>query len=250
MKLLVSLALLVMVAAAAAADYPAPVQALIAQGVQVEAQFPAPGGMTGYAARYQGQPLALYLTADGKQVIVGTMLDAAGENLSAGQLDEYLPEPDFDKAWPLLEQTAWVREGAADAKRIVYVFSDPNCPYCNAFWQATQPYIGKDLQVRHIMVGILSESSRAKAAAILAAKNPAAALAQHERTHSSGGIAPLENIPAAIQQKLASNVELMRELGAHGTPAIFYKDREGKVRGITGMPQPDVLKREIVQVEK
>lgn len=248
MKQLFALAFLFATGIAVAADYPAPVQALMAQGVQVEAEFEAPGGMKGYAARFQGQPLALYLTADGKQVIVGTMLDAEGENLSADHLAQYLPEPDFDAAWPLLEKASWVREGSADAKRIIYVFTDPNCPYCNAFWQATQPYIGKDIQVRHILVGVLSQSSLAKAAAILAAEDPAAALAKHERNHSKGGIEPLEKIPGEIQQHLMLNVQLMRELGAHGTPAVFYKDREGKVRGITGMPQENVLKQEVLQL--
>lgn len=248
MRKLIAIIIMLAAGVAYAADYPAPVQALIAQGVQVEAEFEAPGGMKGYAARFQGQPMALYLTADGKQVIVGTMLNGDGENLSAEHLANYLPEPDFDAAWPLLEQSAWVREGAADAARIIYVFTDPNCPYCNAFWRATQPYIGENLQVRHILVGVLSQSSFAKAAAILAADDPTAALAKHERNHSSGGIEPLEQVPRKVQQQLTNNVELMRELGAHGTPAIFYKDKEGKVRGVTGMPQEDVLQQEILQV--
>ncbi|HEX5514872.1 MAG TPA: thiol:disulfide interchange protein DsbG, partial [Gammaproteobacteria bacterium] len=240
-------AFLLTAGAAQAAVYPVPVQTLIEQGVQVEAEFKAPGGLTGYAARCQGQPLALYLTADSKQVIVGTMLDAQGKNLSEAQLETHLPAPDFDSAWPLLEKAHWVREGAADAKRIVYVFTDPNCPYCNAFWRATQPHIGKHLQVRHILVGILAASSTGKAARILAADDPAAALAQHESSHAAGGIQPLEKIPAEIQRKLMANNQLMSQLGAQATPMIFYKDRQGKVRQILGMPPSDVLARDIVQ---
>ena len=240
-------ALLLSTGAAQAAGYPAPVQALIEQGVQVEAEFKAPGGLTGYAARFQGQPLVLYLTADIKQLIVGTMLDAEGKNLSEAQLEAHLPAPDFDSAWPLLEKAHWVREGSAEAKRIVYVFTDPNCPYCNAFWQATQPYLGKHLQVRHILVGILAPSSTGKAARVLAAADPAAALAQHENTHAAGGIEPLEKIPPEIQRRLMANNQLMFQLGAQATPAIFYKDRQGKVRQMLGMPQPDVLARDIVQ---
>ena len=234
--------------AAHAAEHPAPVQALVEQGVKVEAEFEAPGGMPGYAAPYRGAPMVFYMTPDGAQVILGTMLGAEGENLSVDHLRRYLPEPDFNEAWPLLEKAAWVGDGPSNAKRIVYVFSDPNCPYCNAFWRATRPYVGKDLQVRHIMVGVLSQSSAGKAAAILAAEDPAAALARHEENHSAGGIEPLEKIPFEIEQHLKLNVELMRQLGARGTPAIFYRDREGKGRRMIGLPSEQALKEEILQL--
>lgn len=240
--------LLLPLTAAYAADYPAPVQVLIEQGVQIEAEFKAPSGLTAYAARIQGQPLALYLTPDGKQVIVGTMLDAQGKNLSEAQLAQHLPEPDFDHAWSVLEQTSWVREGSADAKRIVYVFTDPSCPYCNAFWKASQAYVGKDLQIRHIPVGMLSPKSAAKAATILADPDPAAALAKHELSHAKGGIKPLDDIPAEFQRAVANNTQQMQQLGVQATPAIFYKDREGKVRLAMGLPRPEVLARDIAQV--
>jgi len=248
-RLLIPLALLPF-SMATAADYPAPVQVLIDQGVSVEAKFEAPGGLTAYAARIQGQPLALYLTPDGKQVIVGTMLDGQGQNLSEAQLAQHLPEPDFEQAWAQLEKTSWVREGSADAKRIVYVFTDPSCPYCNAFWKASQAYIGKDLQIRHIPVGMLSPNSAAKAATILADPDPGAALARHELSHSKGGIEPLKEIPAEFQLAVRNNTQKMQELGIQATPAIFYKDRDGKVRQTLGLPRPDFLAKEIAQTSE
>ena len=36
-------------------------------------------------------------------------------------------------------------------------------------------------------------------------------------------------------------------MGIAGTPAVFYKDRRGKVRRVVGMPDADVLKTEILQ---
>lgn len=233
-----------------AADYPAPIQVLIDQGVKVEAEFKAPGGLTAYAARIQGQPLALYLTPDNKQVIVGTMLDGLGQNLSEAQLSEHLPEPDFEHAWALLEKTSWIREGSADAERIVYVFTDPSCPYCNAFWKASQAYIGKDLQIRHIPVGMLSPQSATKAATILADSDPGAALARHELSHSQGGIKPLDEIPAEFQEAVKNNTQQMHELGIQATPAIFYKDRDGKVRQTLGLPRPEFLAKEIAQASE
>lgn len=238
-----ALSLLSLAGAAQAADYPPAIQALIDQGLRIEAQFQAPSGLTGYAARVQDRPMAFYLTPDGKHVLIGSMLDAQGNNLTPMQLQQYLPEPEYGQAWPLLEQATWIREGGAGAKRIVYVFTDPNCPYCKAFWEASQSYLGPDVQVRHILVGVLTPTSIGKAAAILAAPDPARALADHE-THGSQ---PLKDIPPRIRQQIEANNRLMQQLGAHATPAIFYKDPQGKVRRVLGLPREALLTNEIFQ---
>src|SRR3546814_8987929 len=61
------------------------------------------------------------------------------------------------------------------------MFSDPNCPYCNMFWKQARPWVesGK-VQLRHIMVGMLRADSAGKSAALLSAKDPRAALNEHE----------------------------------------------------------------------
>ena len=56
-----------------AADWPAPIQRLADQGVTVIKKIDAPEGMTGYAAKAGQRPVALYLTPDGKHVIIGTL---------------------------------------------------------------------------------------------------------------------------------------------------------------------------------
>lgn len=230
-------------AAAVAEELPPPVQALVDQGIEVEARFDAPGGLTGYVGRYQGQPVAMYLTPDGEHLLVGNLIDAGGDNLTPQHLREHLPEPEFGPAWPLLEQSYWVREGGARAERVVYVFTDPNCPYCNAFWKASQAYLGPDVQVRHIPVAILKADSLGKAARILAADDPGRALARHE----TYGSKPLEDIPPQIRRQVESNTELMSRLGSTATPTIFYRDSQGKVRRALGVPPEEVLTEEIFQ---
>ncbi|MDP3168709.1 MAG: hypothetical protein Q8M91_00050, partial [Polaromonas sp.] len=81
------LGMLGMAVGAQAKDWPAPVKALEAKGVEVIGTFDAPGGLTGYAAMVEQQPLAIYLTADGKQAIFGTMIDAKGVDLSQEPLN-------------------------------------------------------------------------------------------------------------------------------------------------------------------
>ena len=131
-------------------------------GFEVVAEFDAPGGLRGF-----GQPAAAYVTADGKHVLVGSLFDAEGNDVAAEAVEKLVAAPMSAKMWTKLEASAWVRDGKADAPRVVYTFSDANCPYCHKFWEAARPWVdaGK-VQLRHIMVGVIREDSPAKAAAI------------------------------------------------------------------------------------
>jgi thiol:disulfide interchange protein DsbG len=222
--------------------YPPAVKALADRGLTIESQFEAPGGLTGYAARAGGREVVFYATPDGENVVVGTMIDARGNNLTRSHMAKHMPAPDLSADWAKLEEADWVAVGAEDPERVVYMFTDPNCPYCNSIWKATKPYYDNGLQVRHIMVGILRQSSMAKAAAILGADDPAAALRRHEESYEDdGGIAPAEDVSGEVEAQLKANNQLMRELGVNGTPAIFYKDGEGTVKSANGMPSLDRL---------
>jgi thiol:disulfide interchange protein DsbG len=227
---------------AQAKDWPAPIKAIEAQGVEVIGTFKAPGGLTGYAGVIEMQPLAIYLTADGKQAIVGSMIDAKGNNLSQKSLEKLVSKPMTDRAWKQLEQSTWIGDGKNNAPRIVYTFTDPNCPYCNKFWNDARPWVtsGK-VQLRHVMVAILGPTSPGKAAAILAAKDPQAALAQHEQQHAAGGVKPLGQVPEKIGAQLDANQKLMQQLGSSATPTIFYKDASGKLQKMQGAPSGEML---------
>ena len=227
---------------AAPTNWPAPIKALEAQGIEIIGRFDAPGGVQGYAAIMQQKPLAIYLTADGKQAIVGTMLDAKGVNLNEAPLDKLVSKPMTLKTWSLLEKSNWIADGSKNAKRIVYTFTDPNCPYCNKFWNDARPWVkAGNVQIRHIMVGIIKETSVGKAAALLSAKDPQAALMQHELQHAKGGISPLEKIPATIRAQLDSNQKMMQQLGLFATPVVFYKDANGNLQSIQGAPRAEML---------
>lgn len=95
----VLLSLLGIALGAQAKEWPAPIKALEAQGVEVIGTFDAPGGLTGYAGMVDQQPLAIYLTADGKQAIVGSMIDAQGANLSQEPLNRLVSKPMSVKIW-------------------------------------------------------------------------------------------------------------------------------------------------------
>lgn len=228
-------------ALAAPASLPAPIKALQAQGFRIVTPFKS-GGLKGYAGMLGDDPVAAWVTPDGKHAIVGTMVDAAGKDVSGEQLDRLVTRPVAAALWDALGKTGWIGDGDPAAPRVVYAFTDPNCGFCHQFWTESQPWIttGK-VQVRHIMVALLSPSSAGKAAALLAAPDRRAALTAHETQRSGGGIKPLDPIPTAVLEKIAANNRLMGQLGLVGTPSILYQDAQGVVRNVQGAPNAEML---------
>lgn len=227
-------------------ELPPAVQYLADEGFEIVSSFDAPAGMTGYAARAPGQDVMLYATPDGSHVIAGDMLDATGQNVSDVHRMKYLTEA--PEVWDQIESRPWIAIGAEEPSRIVYMITDPNCPYCNAVWRASEPYYADGVQVRHVMVGILGPTSMPKAAAIQGADDPAAALARHEEAFAEGGIEVPEEVSAEAESAVMDNNGLMMSLGITGTPALFYKDDDGAVHKIVGMPKLDVLAEEVFQL--
>ncbi|HWD33841.1 thiol:disulfide interchange protein DsbG [Pseudomonas caricapapayae] len=228
--------------AAMAETLPKAVQQIEAKGVKIKGSFDAPNGLRGYAAEYQNRGMALYLTPDGKHVLVGSLFDEQGQDLSEAPLQKLVYAPMSKEVWAKMDKSAWIADGKADAPRVVYLFSDPNCPYCNMFWQQARPWVesGK-VQLRHIMVGIIREDSPGKSAALLASKDPVQALNKHESAGKASTLKALDKIPAAVQAKLEGNLALMEELGLSATPAIFYLDEQQQMQSQQGAPRPEML---------
>jgi thiol:disulfide interchange protein DsbG len=154
--------------------------------------------------------------------------------------------------WQRLGQAAWVAEGASHPRHLFYVITDANCPYCNELWQRLRPSYARGLQVRYVMVGILSGSSPGKAAAILEARDPAAMLDKDEAGYGKlpddlgGGIRPLAHPKPGTLAALMGNQRLMYDLGAQGTPVLIYLDPKGELHVIQSVP-PQAALPEIVR---
>ena len=184
-------------------------------------------------------------------------LDVTGTNLTTAGLAKVIAQPTPDAVWDRLDKSHWIADGRADAARTVYVFTDPNCPYCNKLWADARPWVdaGK-VQLRHVVVGILTPTSAGKAAALLGDKNPAAALDAYERANvasiakalASGRpkplgddrLKPLAVVPAALAAQLDANAALMASYGLRATPALVWKDHKGGVQMRQGAPESDL----------
>jgi thiol:disulfide interchange protein DsbG len=110
--------------------------------------------------------------------------------------------------------------GSPISVRSVYVFFDPQCPHCAALWEAAKP-LKSQAKFIWIPVGILNKTSEIQGAALLAAKDPVAAMDAHEASMAAktGGITPSGDVE---QQKaiVAKNTALMNRFGFASIPTI------------------------------
>jgi thiol:disulfide interchange protein DsbG len=146
------------------------------------------------------------------------------------------------------DTASWVAEGKGS--RVLYIFFDPNCPYCHKLYESLRTRVGKnDLELRWIPVGILMTTSFGKAAAILEAKDPLAAFRQNEEKFSAGGAAQETFASAATEKRLNQNSKLLTQIGGQSVPTLVFRDAAGHIKVAQGGPTPNKLDAFLAQVK-
>jgi thiol:disulfide interchange protein DsbG len=239
---LIVLALMFCATTASSADYPAPIRALVANGLTIQGDMQAPMGFKGYIGIYQGDPIPVYVLPDGKHVLVGTLYDSRGGDLTEAAF-RAATTPGFSPAlWNQLGKTRWIAEGAVKPERIIYVFTDTDCKYCHQFWVDAQPYLKKDqVQMRDIIVAVIAPTSLGRGAAVLASPDPATAFRRNEVGFGHSPIKTLAKVDAQTRSVLEADKSLMTRFHGYGTPVIVYRDRNGRVRMVQGAPDRDTM---------
>lgn len=227
---------------AGAAEYPKQIQLAIKSGVKVVKTFPAVSHLKGWVLSKEGQYSLVFTTPDGKTLLAGDLIDENGHNLTTAYEQKYVPKPDLTSLYQELAHRPYITEGVQKSpKAVLYVFFDPDCPYCHLTWKALQPYEKEGLQVRWVPVAYLKASSPGRAAAIMEAKDKLAAFRENETgfdmRNYEGGIKALDKPSPAVASELQANMQLLQKFGAYGTPAVIWKDKAGKVEMKGGMPR-------------
>lgn len=151
--------------------------------------------------------------------IAGTCTNAVDEPIDMKVVDEFVRTPFDEATWKSLETARRICDGNANAPRIVYVITDPNCSWRHQLWTATRPRVASGkVHWRRLLVGVIGADSEAKAAAILSTPNPLVTLDQ-----SKSSFVSLKAIPNDARQALQANATLTTELGSWETPAIVYR---------------------------
>jgi thiol:disulfide interchange protein DsbG len=230
-----------LVTAHAGETYPKPLQQAVDAGVKVVKSFPAASGLTGWVLSQGGRYTIVYSTPDRKTLFAGALIGEDGASLSSQYEERYVPKPDLVSLFGQLEKSFHVVEGAAKpAGNVLYVFVDPNCPFCHFTWMALQAYEKAGLQVRWIPVATLGPTSMPKAIEVMAAADRTAAFRKMEENHGKPWSESAASSAAAHQDiaaKIRANNELMESFGIAGTPGVIWKDRQGKVQIKGGMPR-------------
>lgn len=137
----------------------------------------------------------------------------------------------------------WVRvTKARPGARVLYVFTDPLCPYCHRLWKDLQAHDSYGMEVRYLLVAVIDRSSRDLAAAILQAPDQAQALIEHEALLEKGKrIAPARDVSEATRETLSLHRAFMNWLGIYATPSLVFDGADGKASVLQGMPTREQL---------
>jgi thiol:disulfide interchange protein DsbG len=223
--------------AAIAEPTPPALAAPLKGGLTVARKVEGPSGLTGYLMKDESNTYyTFWVTSDGKYMLAGSLLNEAGDNLTAQFQDKYEPKADYTALYAELEKAPYIATGATKPSKIVYAFIDPNCPYCHLLWLGAKPYLSTaGLQIRWIETGFLHDDSMGKAAAIMSASDRVSALNVSQEAFATGGIKPMSQVPDILSAPLKANLSLMHSFGFKGVPGIVYKDEDGSVKTKDGM---------------
>ncbi len=241
---------------------PAPLETMAKEGAQLR-YMGREGGLDGWIAIQNGQEQYFYVTQDREHVVLGLLFDKSGKMITMDQVaklqKEGGPVLDILKGNPAkadasvtdvlpkegditkqlkspseqmfadIEGSNWVALGSTTAP-VVYMFIDPQCPYCHDFMKTLQKDIeGGRVQVRMIPVGFRDET-RAQAALLLAVPNA------QERwfRHLDGDKEALPATPGINEQGVERNMAVMQSWKLNVTPLSVYRAQDGKVKIVQG----------------
>lgn len=173
----------------------------------------------------------IYTDATGRYVLQGELRDLqTGENLTEARQAELNRIRWADL--PLDQAFKWTK---GDGSRVLAVFSDPNCGYCKRLEKTLQQL--DNVTVHTFLIPILSPDSEAKSQRVWCASDRSKVwLDWMLRGTSPAG-------EGSCKTPLEKNLELAKNLGVTGTPAIFFKDGS-RVPGAVGA---DELERRLAK---
>ncbi|MBT3196870.1 MAG: DsbC family protein [Gammaproteobacteria bacterium] len=156
----------------------------------------------------------LYLSADGKYLFDGQMLDLeARKNLT----NEAISKARVD-ILEGMDESAMVLFTPSETKRTLTIFSDIDCPYCVRLHAERETLLSAGVKLRYILyprTGINSPSYH-KAVSVWCAEDRAAAM-----TQAKAGMPPEDKV---CENPIASQMELASAFGLKGTPHIVIDD--------------------------
>lgn len=113
--------------------------------------------------------------------------------------------------------------GQPMSARTVYVFFDAQCPHCGVLWYNAKP-LKSQAKFVWLPVRLLKDESETQGAALLAAKDPSAAMDEHEASlmDRKGGM-KVEGDVTAQRAAVKKNTELFNKYGFGSVPTLVTR---------------------------
>jgi thiol:disulfide interchange protein DsbC len=184
-------------------------------GAKIEGVQPAPmAGLWEVRVRGRSGVQLLYTDAAGTFLIDGNLYDLKNDrNLT----DERLRVLNAIKFESLpFEQAVKVQRG--DGRRVVAMFSDPYCPYCQKFEQTLQKI--NDITIYVFMYPVIRPQNADHSKAVWCSPDRQKAWIDLALHHKPPAAAP------SCDNPVEKNLELGQSLGVNGTPTLIFANGE------------------------
>ena len=184
-------------------------------GAKIEGVQPAPmAGLWEVRVRGRSGVQLLYTDAAGTFLIDGNLYDLKNDrNLT----DERLRVLNAIKFESLpFEQAVKVQRG--DGRRVVAMFSDPYCPYCQKFEQTLQKI--NDITIYVFMYPVIRPQNADHSKAVWCSPDRQKAWLDLALHHKPPPAAP------SCDNPVEKNLELGQSLGVNGTPTLIFANGE------------------------
>ncbi len=196
-------------------------------GAKIEGVQPGPmPGLWEVRIRGRSGVQVLYTDAAGAYLNDGHLYDLKNDrNLTEERL-RVLNAVKFESL--PLEQAVKVQRG--DGRRVIAMFSDPYCPYCQRFEKTLQQI--NDITVYVFMYPVIRPQNASHSKAVWCSPDRQKAWLDLALEHKPPSVAP------SCENPVDKNLELGQSLGVNGTPTIIFANGE---RSSGAMAAPDFV---------
>lgn len=159
------------------------------------------------------------VTGDGRYLIQGELLEIRNGTIS-NVSDQMMAVGRAAALAQVKSDEMVIFPAAGKVKKVVYVFTDPDCGYCRKFHAQMEEMNQRGIEVRYLAFprGGMASPVAGKLSSVWCAKDRQRAMGEAKRGVALAAATPLCKSPVGRQFTLGT------ELGVRGTPAVFAQD--------------------------
>jgi hypothetical protein len=197
-----------------------------------------------------GHKQIIFVDNQDRYAIVGGSVDGINGISTFRIANHFIPQDLANFLYSQRDTTGSFLQGQPNAPKTIYVFFEPNCPFCHELYEGLKSYVQSgELSIHWSAVAFIHPNSWPKARAILDGKvppganfshTPHGALAYNEEffdvAADQGGIPPSKHPSFDAKAILNRSSQFFLVYGPPGVPFIIYKNTEGLPAYFQGVP--------------